>query len=56
MAIYNNDRDPNDEMWEQEEDNKQSPKERAFIFVALISIALTIFVTVMHEIYLYLNK
>ena len=38
------------------DDNKQSPKERAFIFVALISILLTIFVSIMHEIYLYLNK
>jgi hypothetical protein len=38
------------------DDNKQSPKERAFIFVALISILLTILVSIMHEIYVYLNK
>ena len=38
------------------ENNKKALRERAFIFVALISIALTIFVSVMHEIYLYLNK
>jgi len=54
MAIYNNDRDPNDVMWE--EDNEQSPKERAFIFVAIISILLTILVSIMYEIYLHLNK
>jgi hypothetical protein len=38
------------------ENNKKALAERAFIFIALISIALTIFVSVMHEIYLYLNK
>ena len=36
--------------------NEQSPQERAFIFVAIVSILLTIFVSIMHEIYLYLNK
>ena len=36
--------------------NKQSPGERAFVFVAIVSIILTIFVSIMHEIYLYLNK
>jgi hypothetical protein len=38
------------------DDNKQSPRERVFIFVAFISIVLTILVSLMHEIYLYLNK
>ena len=38
------------------DDNKQSPKERAFIFVAIVSILLTIFVSIMHEIYITLNK
>jgi hypothetical protein len=38
------------------ENNKKALGERAFIFVAIISIALTIFVSVMHEIYVYLNK
>jgi hypothetical protein len=37
-------------------DNLQGPKERAFIFVAIISIILTILVSIMHEIYVYLNK
>jgi hypothetical protein len=38
------------------QNNQQSPQERAFIFVAIISILLTIFVSIMHEIYVYLNK
>ena len=36
--------------------NNKALGERAFIFVAIISILLTILVSVMHEIYLYLNK
>lgn len=35
-------------------DNQQSPQERTFIFVAIISIILTIFIAVMHEIYVNL--
>ena len=34
----------------------QTDGSRAFAFIAIISIALTILVSVMHEIYLYLNK
>ena len=40
----------------EEKDNKQSPQERTFIFVTFISIILTIFISMMHEIYVYLNK
>ena len=36
------------------QNNKQSPQERAFIFVAIISIILTVFVAIIHEIYIHL--
>jgi len=36
--------------------NKHSPQERAFVFVAIISIILTLIASIMHEIYVYLNK
>jgi len=34
--------------------NESSPQERAFVFVAIISIILTIFIAIMHEIYINL--
>ena len=34
--------------------NNQSPGERAFIFVAIISIILTVFIAILHEIYIHL--
>jgi len=34
--------------------NEPSPQERAFVFVAIISIILTIFIAIMHEIYINL--
>jgi hypothetical protein len=34
--------------------NNQSPGERAFIFVAIISIVLTVVIAIMHEIYINL--
>jgi hypothetical protein len=36
--------------------DSQRESSQAFVFIALISIVLTIFVSIMHEIYLYLNK
>ena len=38
------------------DNNNKALGERAFIFVAIVSIILTIFVSIMHEIYVYLNK
>ena len=38
------------------ENDTRTPGEKVFVFITLISIALTILVSVMHEIYLYLNK
>jgi hypothetical protein len=36
--------------------DSQRDSSQTFVFIALISIVLTIFVSIMHEIYLYLNK
>jgi len=38
------------------DNNNKALGERAFIFVAIVSIILTIFVSIMHEIYINLNK
>jgi len=41
---------------EQGKRDSQRENSQAFVFIALISIVLTIFVSIMYEIYLYLNK
>jgi hypothetical protein len=38
------------------DNNNKALGERAFIFVAIVSILLTILVSIMHEIYITLNK
>ena len=41
---------------EQGKRDSQRENSQAFVFIAIISIVLTILVSVMHEIYVYLNK